>query len=100
MKNHLRISLNQKWSNVDFINLLTAIQNIYELYILSEEINSMKNFESSFQLNPTNTSLIITYLEQNFMQSDSTMMIIDKTETNIYTNKESLRLKFFIKSEL
>ncbi|MBQ4915320.1 hypothetical protein J8L85_12780 [Maribacter sp. MMG018] len=100
VRNHLRISLNQKWSNVDFINFLTAIQNIYELYILSEEINSMEDFESSFQSNPTKTSLIITYLEQNFMQSDSTMMIRDKTETSIYNNNDSLRLKFLIKNEL
>lgn len=100
VKNHLRISLNQKWSNVDFINLLTAIQNIYELYILSEEINSIKNLERFYESNPRKASLIITYLEQNFMHSDSPMMIRDETETNIYTNNDSLRLKFVIKSEL
>lgn len=100
VKNHLRISLNQKWSNVDFINFFTAIQNIYELYILGEEINSIKDFESLFQSDPIKASLIITYLEQNFMKSDSTMMISGKTETNLYTNNDSLRLKFLIKNEL
>ncbi|MFC4269603.1 hypothetical protein [Polaribacter marinivivus] len=100
VKNQLRIRLNQKWSNVDFINLLTAVQNIYELYIINEEINSMKSSESFFNSNLNKSSLIITYLEQNFMNSESTMIIRDMNDTKVFTDNDFFRLKFFLKKEL
>ncbi len=90
VKNQLRISLNGKWSNVDFINFFTALENIYELYIISDEVSQFKTSK--------NPASIMVYLEQ-LMGSDSTI-IYEKNGLKVGQGRQEFRLKFLMNEQL
>lgn len=100
VSSQIRININGKWSNVEFINLLTALQNIYELYIISNEIAKYDSIDNFYSGNTDKNSLAITILEKNFMNADVTMIDLKSNKMNIYTDSNSFRLRFTIEDEL